>query len=237
MYTYIFAMLLATSFLLQLNGGPTGYRNGGIEYDDLSTTDLSECCHVSAAALIPCDWKLCLLHSFYLCYLYSLSTVDIQRKNSCLITEEFFANVAKCRCDVIHFCVTSHASYSFLFGHWPWSNRFKISHSKRWNEWYSCTYTLFFLKLNSNSFAYWLHWFWICSILRFSVRIELPIRGWLLNAQLVMSIFESLKFHDNKRILCGSGSGRWSCTHWTRMGRSVLYGQFHRCTTCANAAG
>lgn len=31
----------------QLNG-TNGYRNGGIDYDDLSTTDLSECCNVSS---------------------------------------------------------------------------------------------------------------------------------------------------------------------------------------------
>lgn len=97
----------------QLNG-TNGYQNVGIDYDDLSTTDLSECCNVSN---FPSDQFIYIRKQNNSNSI--LFTVDIQRKNSCLITKEFFANVEKCWCDAIHFCVTSHASYSLLFGHRP----------------------------------------------------------------------------------------------------------------------
>lgn len=69
--------------------------------------------------------------------------------------------MAKCWCDAIHFCVTSHASYSLLFGHRPWSNRIKISHSKHGNERHNCKSSLclvFFLSISNwpalNSISY-----------------------------------------------------------------------------------
>lgn len=215
----IIARIVLNNFLsnFQLNG-TNGYRNGGIDYDDLSTTDLSECCNVSSNDFdVMIDFYNKIYHNFVI-------TVDIQRKNSCLITKEFFANVAKCWCDAIHFCVTSHASYSLLFGHRPWSNWIKISHSKHGNERHNCKSNRSFIfdSKTKRLFTYF--------------RIALPSPKGMQFWKLVMSLLESFKFNYNQRILSGSRVGSGSGANRSCLGCSLFHREFHRCSGCSNGS-
>lgn len=66
--------------------------------------------------------------------------------------------------------------------------------------------------------------------------IALPIRIWLHNKKLVVSLSESFKFNDNQRILSESGGGSRSGTGRSCMGCSIFHGQLYRCVTGSNAA-